>query len=291
MKLSILIVNYNGERYLGDCLRSIQENVTVDHEVIIVDNASTDGSCTYVKQAFPGVTLIISEKNLGFAGGNNLGASKAKGEYLLLLNNDTVLLNPLNPAIELLENDPAIGIASAMMLNGDKEYSRSAGNFPTPLRLARIASVYKNSGCFKYGNFPQQDQELGYIVDWAAGSFLLLRLSLWNKLGGLDEGYFMYGEDIDLCRRALDAGLLTVYCPGVSYVHYCGFDPSRFPLIIKGFRRYNKKFLNVFSDTLSSGIIFWGLIARVIVYGLLFVMCRKSEYRAKTRACLASLNT
>ena len=289
MKLSILIVNYNGKTYLGDCLRSIQRNILSEYEVIIVDNASTDGSREYVREHFPEVKLLVSDKNLGFAGGNNIGAREARGDYLLLLNNDTVLLNGINPAIDLLENNKSIGIVGAMMLDGNKDYSLSAGNFPSPMRLIKITSVYKSSGYFKTGNFPQENQESGHIVNWVAGSFLLMPLSLWQKLGGLDEGYFMYGEDVDFCRRALDAGYSTAYTPSVSYIHYCGFDPSRFPLILKGYLRYHSKFSNVFSSALAAGILISGLIARVMVYGLLYINTRKSVYGVKTKACLASL--
>jgi GT2 family glycosyltransferase len=126
-------------------------------------------------------------------------------------------------------------------------------------------------------------------VDWAAGSFLLLKRSLWQSLAGLDEGYFMYGEDADFCRRALDAGFTTAYCPTVQYIHYGGFDPSRFHLIIKGYQRYHQKFSTIFNRTLASGILFSGLIARAFMYGLLFIMTHKASYGVKSKTCLASL--
>jgi GT2 family glycosyltransferase len=289
MQLSILIVNYNGKKYLGDCLSSIKQFVTAEHEVILVDNASGDGSVEYVRNTFPEVKVIISDRNLGFAGGNNLGAHEASGKYLLLLNNDTKLLTDINPAIDLLEDDHSIGIAGAMMLDGDEKYSVSAGHFPSPPRLVRIASVYKSDGYFRHGNFPQHTQRNGFMVDWVAGSFLLMQRSLWQRLGGLDDSYFMYGEDVDFCRRMLDEGLLTAYCPTVRYVHYCGFDSSRLPLIIKGFRRYHQKFSNVFSRTAADGILFSGLILRALVYGLLFVITGKQDYGVKTKACRAAL--
>lgn len=289
MKLSILIINYNGKKFLGDCLRSIRQNVPLAHEVIIVDNASADGSSDYVHEFFPDVRLSVSDKNVGFAGGNNLAAREATGEYLLLLNNDTVLQNDITPTIDLLERDHSIGIAGAMMLDGNKNYSMSAGRFPSPLRLIRIASVYKSDGYFKSGNFPLHEQGRGYVVDWVAGSFLLLRRSLWHQLGGLDEGYFMYGEDIDFCRRVRDVGLLTAYCPDVRYVHYCGFDLSRLPLTIKGFKRYHQKFSKRFSKTLASAILFLGLIFRALVYGLLSIITLKPVYGKKAKACRAAL--
>src|SRR3990172_1751724 len=126
MKLSILIVNYNGAGYLGNCLRSVKQHVHLDHEVIVVDNASTDGSCNLIKTGFPNVKLRNSGVNLGFAGGNNLGAMEAKGEYLLLLNSDTILLSDIKPAIELMERQHNVGILGAMMLSAGGKYRFSA---------------------------------------------------------------------------------------------------------------------------------------------------------------------
>jgi GT2 family glycosyltransferase len=289
MKLSILIINYNGKKFLEACLGSIVRHVPVEHEVILLDNASVDGSSDYVREFFPDVRLINSDQNLGFAGGNNRAAREATGEYLLLLNNDTVLQNNIAPALDLLERDPAIGVAGALMLDGNGTYSNSAGHFPSPLRLVRIASVYRSDGCFGSGDFSQHEHGRSCNVDWVAGSFLLVRRPLWQQLHGLDDGYFMYGEDIDFCRRVRDAGLLIAYCPDVRYVHYCGFDLSRLPLTIKGFKRYHQKFSNIFNRSLASGILCSGLIFRAFVYGLLFIITVKPVYGEKARACRAAL--
>lgn len=289
MKLSILIVNYNGKQFLESCLGSIRQHVPLEHEVILVDNASADGSVEYVRECFPDVRLITSDRNLGFAGGNNRAACEATGEYLLLLNNDTVLQNNITPILDLLDHNRSIGSAGARMLDGSGAYSKSAGHFPSPLRLIRIASVYKNDGYFGSGNFPESGQVNRCIVDWVAGSFLLVRRSVWDQLHGLDDGYFMYGEDIDFCRRVRDAGLQTAYCPDVRYVHYCGFALSRLPLIIQGFKRYHQKFSNIFSRPLALGILFSGLIFRAFAYGLLSIITAKPVYGEKSKACRAAL--
>lgn len=288
MKLTVLIVNYNGKKYLGDCLESIKRNVTVDHEVIMVDNASIDDSCEYVQASFPYVRLLVSRENLGFAGGNNFGSSQARGEYLLLLNNDTVLLNDVAPAIELLECNHKVGNVGAMMLDGSEQYNVSAGYFPSPLRLFRLTSLYKKDGYFKKGNFPQQ-RESGYCVDWVAGSFLLTRRVLWDRIKGMDDGYFMYGEDVDYCRKTYDAGFSTIYYPQIRYVHYGGFEPSRHPLLIFGFLRYHKKYSPAFQRVLASGILFSGLLVRALLYGLLFTITRKAAFGIRTDACVAAL--
>jgi GT2 family glycosyltransferase len=291
MKLSILIVNYNGMAFLPDCLASIRQQVTLDHEVIVVDNASSDGSCDYVRAAHPRVKLVVSARNLGFAGGNNLGARQACGEYLLLLNNDTVLTCDVRPAIELLDNNPDIGIAGARMLDGKSQYSRSAGHFPTPLRLISISNVFKKDGYFERGDFPAQGPRRGYQVDWVAGSFLLTRRFLWHELRGLDDGYFMYCEDADYCRRARDVGQSTSYCPQVSYIHYGGFELSRFPLIIKGYRRYHVNNSGVLVSLLASGILYGCVALRILIFGLRYLVSRNTETRNKIIVCLQVFKT
>jgi GT2 family glycosyltransferase len=288
MKLSILIVNYNGRQFLDDCLESIRQMVTVEHEVIVVDNASVDGSCAYLQEFHPAVKLIESEKNLGFAGGNNLGSRQARGEYLLLLNNDTVLQNEILPAIDLLDRSPTIGNLGAMMLDGDKKYTFSAGYFPSPLRLIRLASLYRKDGDFRDGRFtPRPDSS--FAVDWVAGSFLLTRRVLWDRVRGLDEGYFMYGEDVDYCRKTCDAGFSTVYYPQVSYVHYCGFEPSRLPMVIFGLLRYHKKYSRVLRRALAAAILYSGLVVRALLYRLLFILTGNATFGVRTNACMASL--
>lgn len=290
MKLSILIVNYNGKKYLGACLRSIKDNIKIAHEVIVVDNASTDGSCEFLRQSFPDVKLIVSERNLGFAGGNNLGAAQATGELILLLNTDTVLINDINPAIELLERDQTIGVVGAMMLDGNEEYCLSAGYFPSLARLFRYSSLYIKNGYFKSGNFPQSLVD-NYPVDWVAGSFMLIRLPLWNRLNGLDEGYFMYGEDVDFCRRVRDIGFVSSYCPAVRYIHYCGFEPSRLPLVTYGLKRYHKKFSGVIKNILVAVILNMCFAVRVILYFILFIITRRPKYGVTVKACIATLRT
>lgn len=288
MKLSILIVNYNGASYLGNCLRSIEQQVHLDHEVIVVDNASTDGSCDLVKAGFPNVQLITGGKNLGFAGGNNLAAGEARGDYLLLLNPDTILLTDVNSAIEMMERQHNVGILGAKMVSGGGEYRFSSGHFPSPLRHLRFSSMYKKNGFFKHGNFPSGTGQ-GHAVDWVEGSFLLTRRSLWRKLGGMDEGYFMYGEDLDYCRRVYDLGFLTHYFPGIRYVHYGGFIPSRLPMLLSGFKRYHHKFSTLSQQILVSWIIVSGLIARIILHGILLLITRKPDHRMKVKASVTGL--
>lgn len=149
MELSIVIVNYNGASYINDCLSSLSKNLSVSYEVIIVDNASTDDSLSIISEIEFDYKLIRSEINLGFSKGNNLGAEHASGEFLLLLNNDTILLSDLSEVIALMKKDTSIGIVGGCMYGTNNEYRYSVGYFPDPHRLLKLSSLHKKKGPFK----------------------------------------------------------------------------------------------------------------------------------------------
>lgn len=226
-KLSIVIVNYNGKKFLKECLDSIEEFVLFPHEVIVVDNASSDGSCEYLKAEFPYVSLIESGKNLGFTGGNNLGVRQAKADLLLLLNNDTRLLNPIEPAVAEFQNDERLGALGCMMRFGDGRFQPTIGFESTPLRLVLswlglgrfsfLPDIFKRVEVDERKYARRRDE-----VAWVSGAFLMTRKDLWGRLGGLDETYFMYMEDVDYCKMVRGEGFRVAYVPEVRIVHYMG---------------------------------------------------------------------
>lgn len=285
--LSILIVNFNGKDFLGPCFDSICKHVTVPYEIIVVDNASHDGSVEYVTENYPEIKLVASKVNLGFAAGNNLAARSAEGKYLLLLNNDTLLLGDLNSAVALLSSDPSIGALGCMMRGRANEYRYSAGHFPSPLRLLSFSTIFNRSGPFKNGHFPVGSETL-YDVDWVEGSFILTRSELWQSLGGMDEGYFMYVEDIDFCKRVHDSGFRVVYFPSLSFLHYGGYSSSRIGMLIKGFRRYHKKFSNGIVQLAACFVLTFGLILKAAVYALIS-LARGRGVGVKSLSCLKVL--
>lgn len=264
MKLSIIIVNYNGKRFFEGCLRSIADNVKVEHEIIVVDNASADGSVDYLRNNHPDVNLIESDSNLGFAKGNNLAALSAKGDFLLLLNNDVLLLDDLLPVLSLIEKDDSVGVLGVRMLGVDKRYRYSAGFFPEPWRLLKFSSLYNTRGRLSDGDFT--DMKGCYSVDWVEGSFLLTRTDVWKRIGGLDEDYFMYVEDMDFARRVVDLGMKVLYCPEVSYIHFGGFNQQRIGMLVNGFRKYHKKHSGMIKRLFANFVLDTGLIARGILH-------------------------
>lgn len=284
--ISIIIVNYNGKKFMDDCLAAIRKHVLLPHEVIVVDNASSDGSVDHLRNNHSEITLIESENNLGFACGNNLGSVYAKGKYVLLLNNDTVLCTDLSSAISLFEQQDDIGALGAKMLGRNQEYRYSAGNFPSPLKLLKISSLFRTDGDFANGKF---DEGEVINVDWVEGSFILSRREIWEKLGGLDEGYFMYVEDVDYCQRIKQLGLRVVYFPRVSYIHYGGYGEGRLGMLIKGFRRYHSKFSNLPKKIISQMVLTFGLLARVVVNLVIYAIGRDIKRRNRAIACWVAL--
>ena len=236
--LSVVIVNYNGEKFLPDCIQSLKLQLQdLNYEIVIVDNLSNDNSVAYIKFNYPEIVLIESKENLGFGKGNNLGVEHAKGEFILLFNNDTILLTPVTPGLNLLRNDASIGVIGANMFNGNKEYTYACGYFPNALNMLIFKKFLMHQGEFANGNFTKKT----YEVDWMSGSFLLLKKQVYLEINGFDPDYFMYVEDVDICKKIADKQLKRIFMPELKYIHYVGFDPKKNPLIINGYRIYIKK--------------------------------------------------
>lgn len=237
--LSIIIVNYNGEKYLSNCFSSIQKVlINQPFEVIMVDNQSVDNSVTYTKQHFPWVKIIEANANLGFGKGNNLGVQHAKGEYVLLLNNDTILLNNPLDLIPEFQKNPKIGAIGIKMLNGNQQYTYSFGNFPNAENLFLMKRLQKMKNVdLIVGNFKSH----AYPVDWLGGSYVLMQKSFYEFIGGFDEDYFLYVEDVDFGKRIQKGGKESWFYPNQNYIHFVGFNPNKNMLLVKGYELFLQK--------------------------------------------------
>ncbi|MCB9202270.1 MAG: glycosyltransferase family 2 protein [Flavobacteriales bacterium] len=232
IKLSIVIVNYNGKKYLKPCIESIHNNcLGLLYEIIVVDNASTDGSIKYLKKEFPEVVLLENYENIGFGKANNLGVQASKYDTILLLNNDTILIDKLSNKLLNLLNQDIVGCVGVKMLDSKKNYLVATGYFPSFCRLVKLSFLNKN--------LKNEKNTVG--VDWVSGSFMLLKKNIFNKIKGFDSDYFMYVEDVDLCMKIHKLGLQCLYFPDVKYIHFVGYDQSRDDLILNGFKRFVKK--------------------------------------------------
>jgi GT2 family glycosyltransferase len=220
-KVSIAILNFNGENYLRQFLPSVVAN-SDGHEVIVIDNASLDNSRDLLKNEFPSVRTICLEQNLGFSGGYNEGFKQIDSEFVVLLNSDIeVTANWLDPIIAFMENDSAIAACQPKILDYNKkshfEYAGASGGFIDILgypfcRGRLFQNLEEDKG--QYDN--SQD------VFWASGACLIVRKAVYEKVGGLEEGFFAHMEEIDLCWRFWNNGYRVAVCPEGSVYHVGG---------------------------------------------------------------------
>lgn len=229
MKLSVIIVNYNVKYFLEQCLLSVQKAIVgLDADIWVVDNASSDGSVEMVKAQFPAVKLIANVDNVGFSRANNQAMRASEAEYVLLLNPDTVVAeDTFTKCLAFMDARPQAGGLGIRMLDGGGRFLKeSKRGLPTPrvafYKMFGIAALFKNSK--KYGQYhlTYLSEHQNHPVDILAGAFMLMRKSLLNQIGLLDEKYFMYGEDIDLSYRIRLAGAENWYFAESAIIHYKG---------------------------------------------------------------------
>lgn len=232
--LSIIIVNYNVKEFLKNLLHSIHkatQNLSI--EIIVVDNASDDGSLEMIKEKFPDVILIANEKNFGFGKANNIGLEKARGKYILLINPDTLVSeDTFTKLIKFFNSHPEAGMVGCKILNPDGTLQLACRrSFPGPwtsfTKVTGLSNLFPKSKLFARYNLTYLDENQTYEVDAISGSFMMFRKEVYEKVGGFDEQFFMYGEDLDLCYRVQKAGYKIYYVHTTQIIHYKGESTKR----------------------------------------------------------------
>jgi GT2 family glycosyltransferase len=240
--LSIIIVNWNSTAYLLKCLESVYEHLhETAFEIIVVDNASPDGDIGIVKEQYPDVAVIESSVNLGFAGANNLGFRASKGEYVVFLNPDTLLINPaFDLMLRQVRSLPSMGAAGCTLLNADRSIQTSCiQTFPTILNQLLDVDVIRNrfpacplwniAPLFADGTEPSR-------VEAITGACVMFQRDVFVQVGQWSEEYFMYSEDLDLCRKAADAGFINYYIPQARIIHLAGKSSVRRRAVVMTWR-------------------------------------------------------
>jgi len=290
MKLSVIIVNYNVRYFLELCLQSVQEAlVDIDSEVIVVDNNSEDDSCKMVTDKFPAVKLIANKENFGFSKANNQGVTIAKGEYILILNPDTVVgKDTFSKILKFAKTRHNFGALGVKLIDGKGTFlPESKRGIPTPK-----ASFYKLIGFTskktgKYYANHLKENETG-IVDILVGAFMLMKRKVYKEVKGFDERYFMYGEDIDLSYKILNKGYQNYYFADTQVIHYKGESTIRDVQNLHNFHKameifYDEHFKinKAYDFVMKIGIKFW--------YALKFFGLKKETkliYKAKRTLCI-----
>lgn len=278
MKLSIIIVNYNVKYFLEQCLHSVRKAISgLDAEVFVVDNNSVDGSIEMMHEKFPEVKFIENKDNVGFSKANNQGINLSSGEYVLLLNPDTLVEDDtFTKVVEFMDEHPDAGGLGVKMVDGKGHFlPESKRGLPTPsvafYKIFGLASVFPKSKIFGKYHLGYLNKEEIHEVEILSGAFMLLRKSVLDKIGLLDEAFFMYGEDIDLSYRIIKAGYKNYYFPNTRIIHYKGESTKKGSvnyvvvfynaMIIFARKHFSAKNAKIFSFLINLAVYFRAFIA------------------------------
>ncbi|MHA2096966.1 MAG: glycosyltransferase family 2 protein [Candidatus Hodarchaeales archaeon] len=222
MDLSIIIVNWNTKKLLVECLDSIYASPpNSEYDIWVVDNSSTDGSPDMMRNRYPEVNLIDNNENIGFAKANNQAFQKCQGEYILLLNPDTVIkTDAIEKLVHFLNQTPDAGMVGARLVNPDKTLQVSA--FPVPTLSKEFWRLFHLDHFVPFANYPMEKWDLDSVreVDTLLGACILIRREALGKFGLFDEEYFIYSEEVDLCTRLKKGGWHLYWLPSAVVVHY-----------------------------------------------------------------------
>jgi GT2 family glycosyltransferase len=306
MDISIVILSWNDREHLQECLESLQHcTKSRSLEIIVVDNASTDGSPELVTERFPYVTLIRNPENLGFPKGNNIGVRASKGDYVFLLNSDIKVLDGcIDELADFMDKHSDIGMLGPRILNDDMTLQSSCRRFPTLWNnfctATGLATLLKESRLFSGEHMRYFKGDRIMDVEVLVGCFWMVRRKALDQFGLLDEGFFIYAEDVDWCKRCWKAGWRVVFFPEAQAIHYRGTsttkkDPVRFALTQQqSVLRYWQKHHGSLGRVSISCLIFSHLSLRWTATLMKFILgsSPQAETRVRmrvTNACLRAL--
>jgi len=223
--LTISIVSYNSLSFLRECLNSILSSPPgVGHEIIVVDNASSDGTDEFVKKNYPEIILIPNKRNIGFAAANNRAIEESRSKYVLLINSDCMVYKKsLGSLVEFMEKNPEVGIAGPKIVNSDGTIQFSCRRFPSVFNAAAhtiLTNIFPDNPFSKKYKLADIGRDNPFKVDWVSGSCMIIRRKALEDTGILDENYFMYVEDLDICYRMWQKNWEVQYYPEAEIMHH-----------------------------------------------------------------------
>ena len=274
MQLSVIILNYNVRYFLEQCVLSVQNALeSIDGEIIVIDNNSLDDSCDMMRQRFPNVRLIRNKENLGFPKGNNIGVDQAQGEYVCILNPDTVVAeDTFTKVLQFAKKQSDLGIVGVKLIDGTGNFlPESKRGVPTPfVAFTKVTGLYKifpKSRIFGQYYAQHLDENENGEVEILVGAFMFMKRDLYQQVSGFDEDCFMYSDDIDLSYRVLKEGKSNYYFHETTVIHYKGESTIKDGIYMKRFQEamqffYKKHFKAsvVFSLFMKAGIVFFSFV-------------------------------
>ena len=300
--VSMIVVNWNTREILRKCLESLCNHTrNISFEIIVVDNGSSDGSAEAVEKGFPQVKLIRNQENLGFARANNIGIRASTGRYLCLMNSDIFVLNGcLKKLLEFMDQSLNVGMSGPRLLNRDHIFQPSCRYFPSiwnnlchALALNRL---FPKSSFFSDSLMKHWKHDTVQSVDVLPGCLWMVRREALDQVGLLDERFFIYGEDVDWCKRFHDHGWDVVFYPDAEAIHYHGASsasaPVRFFLEMqRADLQYWKKHHGRFKQFCYALINFLRHMIRLLTFGIIYTICfkRRPRIRPKIRLSFACI--
>lgn len=280
MQLSVIILNYNVRYFLELCVLSVQKAIqNVDAEIIVVDNNSSDESCAMMSRCFPNVKLIQNTANLGFPKGNNIGVAQAKGEYICILNPDTVVAeDTFEKVLAFAKSKIDLGIVGCQLIDGTGNFlPESKRGVPTPwVAFTKIFGLYKISKSFGKYYAEHLTQNQTGKVDILVGAFMVMKRELYTEIGGFDEKCFMYSDDIDLSYMVLQRGKGNYYFHETTIIHYKGESTVRDGTYMKRFQEA----MNFFYKKHFNPSFFFTVFMKIGSF--MFSLVKKSQQKNKT---------
>lgn len=299
--VSIVIVNWNAKDYLRDCLQSIAVQTQIPHETIVLDNASRDGSADMVRSEFPDVILIANTDNKGFAGANNQGIAIAKGRYVLLLNPDTVILDSaIDKTVAFADARPGLGCVGCQVFEDEHTIQRTCFGFPSPLNtllaLTQLDKLFPRSRFFGRQWMDWWDRATEREVDVVSGMYMLVPRTVIDKIGPMDDDYFVYAEEADWCYRMARAGYFRVFTPCARIVHREGGGKSTrlmsVPMYVqlqKSMLIFHRKNQGILAWAFAKGLFAIAMAGRVLVMSAAAVLGGGERAAAKLAQSRAAL--
>lgn len=285
--LSVIILNWNTSKLLEKCLKSVISATKIPSEIIVVDNGSTDGTQAMMKKKFPHLRLIQTHKNLGMGSGNNQGLKVASGEFLLILNTDTLVPpGALDKLVRWLEDHTQVGAVGPQLRYPNGKIQTSGGNFPNLLNtsilflgiddipfISRFLPLYQRGGQYLSGKQKEAFSN-DHRVDWLMGACLLLRRAVYDQVGGFDPDIFMYGEEVEWAYRIRQKGFALWYTPQVWITHFKGGSSEsglRGAVIgeMKGLIYFFQKHKPAWQTPVLRVILKVGSLGRIVLFTLL----------------------
>jgi len=298
MILSVVIVNWNTRDLLRQALQSVFENFDDQfNEIWVVDNGSTDSSVEMVRQVFPSVHLVVNSQNLGFVHANNQVLKYVNGRYVLLLNSDAAVLpGALSYMVEYMDDHPKVGMVGPKLLNHDGSFQSSFMDFPNLLSelllMTKLSKLVHNPFFPSYP--PHKSREIR-SVDWILGACMLVRQETLQQIGGMDETFFMYSEEVDWCWRIKEAGWSVHYLPAAAVMHWGGQSSAKVPfkrrtIVYKSKLLFLAKHYGPFTAWLFKGALLVTSILKLMGWGALSIMAKGGDHRIHAKNNVRSYN-